>query len=92
MVAAARKAGRGLIRDFGELENLQVSRKGPSDFVSVADQRTERILVAELSKARPGYGFLLEEGGVIEGADKTHRFIIDPLDGTTNFLHSPLSS
>lgn len=87
MVAAARKAGRGLIRDFGELENLQVSRKGPSDFVSVADQRTERILVAELSKARPGYGFLLEEGGVIEGADKTHRFIIDPLDGTTNFLH-----
>jgi myo-inositol-1(or 4)-monophosphatase len=87
MVAAARKAGRGLIRDFGELENLQVSRKGPSDFVTVADQRTERILVAELSKARPGYGFLLEEGGVIEGADKTHRFIIDPLDGTTNFLH-----
>jgi myo-inositol-1(or 4)-monophosphatase len=87
MVAAARKAGRGLIRDFGELENLQVSRKGPSDFVTVADQRTERILISELSRARPGYGFLAEEGGVVEGADKTHRFIIDPLDGTTNFLH-----
>lgn len=87
MVAAARKAGRALIRDFGELEKLQVSRKGPSDFVSVADLRTERILVAELSKARPGYGFLVEESGAIEGADKTHRFIIDPLDGTTNFLH-----
>jgi len=87
MVAAARKAGRGLIRDFGELENLQVSRKGPSDFVSVADERTERILIAELSKARPGYGFLAEEGGVVEGKDKTHRFIIDPIDGTTNFLH-----
>jgi myo-inositol-1(or 4)-monophosphatase len=87
MVAAARKAGRGLIRDFGELENLQVSRKGPSDFVSVADERTERILIAELSKARPGYGFLAEEGGIVEGKDKTHRFIIDPIDGTTNFLH-----
>jgi len=87
MVAAARKAGRGLIRDFGELENLQVSRKGPSDFVSAADQRTERILIEELSKARPGYGFLAEEGGTVEGKDKTHRFIIDPLDGTTNFLH-----
>ena len=87
MIAAARKAGRGLIRDFGELENLQVSMKGPADFVSVADERTERILVEELSRARPGYGFLLEESGTIEGPDKTHRFIIDPLDGTTNFLH-----
>ncbi|MGQ0740902.1 MAG: inositol monophosphatase family protein [Alphaproteobacteria bacterium] len=87
MVSAARKAGRALIRDFGELENLQVSRKGPSDFVSVADERTERILIEELSRARPGYGFLVEESGVIEGRDKTHRFIIDPLDGTTNFLH-----
>jgi myo-inositol-1(or 4)-monophosphatase len=88
MVAAARKAGRALIRDFGELENLQVSRKGPADFVTSADQRTERILIEELSRARPGYGFLVEESGTIEGADKTHRFIIDPLDGTTNFLHS----
>src|SRR5687768_5241110 len=87
MVAAARKAGRGLIRDFGELENLQVSRKGPADFVTSADQRTERILLDELSRARPGYGFLLEEQGAVEGPDKTHRFIIDPIDGTSNFLH-----
>jgi myo-inositol-1(or 4)-monophosphatase len=87
MVAAARKAGRGLIRDFGELENLQVSRKGPADFVSTADQRTERILIEELTKARPGYGFLVEESGAIEGPDKTHRFLIDPIDGTSNFLH-----
>jgi myo-inositol-1(or 4)-monophosphatase len=88
MTTAARKAGRGLIRDFGELENLQVSMKGPADFVSTADKRTERILVEELTKARPGYNFLVEESGVIEGPDKSHRFIIDPLDGTTNFLHS----
>jgi myo-inositol-1(or 4)-monophosphatase len=87
MVAAARKAGRALIRDFGELEHLQVSMKGPADFVSVADQRTERILIEELQRTRPGYGFLVEESGTIEGPDKTHRFIIDPLDGTTNFLH-----
>lgn len=87
MTSAARKAGRRLIRDFGEVENLQISLKGPGDFVSVADQRTERILLEELQKARPGYGFLLEESGEIEGPDKTHRFIIDPLDGTTNFLH-----
>jgi myo-inositol-1(or 4)-monophosphatase len=87
MTTAARKAARGLIRDFGEIENLQVSLKGPADFVSTADERTERILVQELSKARPGYSFLVEETGVIEGRDKTHRFIVDPLDGTTNFLH-----
>jgi myo-inositol-1(or 4)-monophosphatase len=87
MVAAARKAGRALIRDFGELENLQISKKGPADFVSNADSRTERILVEELTRARPGYSFLLEEGGEIPGPDKTHRFIIDPIDGTTNFLH-----
>jgi myo-inositol-1(or 4)-monophosphatase len=87
MVAAARKAGRALIRDFGELENLQISKKGPADFVSTADSRTERILIEELTRARPGYGFLVEEGGAIEGKDKTHRFIIDPIDGTTNFLH-----
>ncbi len=87
MIAAARKAGRALIRDFGELEHLQVSMKGPADFVSVADQRTERILIEELQRTRPGYGFLVEESGIIEGPDKTHRFIIDPLDGTTNFLH-----
>ncbi len=88
MTTAARKAGRALIRDFGEIENLQVSLKGPADFVTAADERTERLLIAELSKARPGYGFLVEEQGTIEGPDKSHRFIIDPLDGTTNFLHS----
>jgi myo-inositol-1(or 4)-monophosphatase len=87
MMAAARKAGRHLIRDFGELENLQVSMKGPADFVTTADKRTERILIEELSHARPGYGFLCEESGATEGPDKTHRFIIDPIDGTTNFLH-----
>jgi myo-inositol-1(or 4)-monophosphatase len=87
MVAAARKAARGLIRDFGELENLQVSLKGPGDFVSNADRRTEKILKEELSRTRPGYGFFCEESGREEGTDKTHRFIIDPLDGTTNFLH-----
>jgi len=87
MVAAARKAGRPLIRDFGELENLQISLKGPADFVSNADERTERILIEELSRARPGYGFFCEETGKHEGPDKSHRFIIDPIDGTTNFLH-----
>src|ERR1700759_5382301 len=87
MTAAARKAGRPLIRDFNELENLQISMKGPADFVTSADKRTEKILIEELSKARPGYGFLGEEGGAITGADKTHRFIIDPIDGTTNFMH-----
>ena len=87
MMAAARKAGRGLIRDLGELENLQISKKGPADFVTSADQRTERILVDELTKARPGYCFLVEERGVIDGPDRSHRFIIDPIDGTTNFMH-----
>ncbi|MDX2258546.1 MAG: inositol monophosphatase family protein [Hyphomicrobiaceae bacterium] len=88
MVAAARKAGRSLARDFGEVEHLQVSVKGPGNFVSAADHRAEDILFAELSKARPGYGFLMEERGEIKGADATHRWIVDPLDGTTNFLHS----
>ena len=87
MIAAARKAARALKRDFGELEKLQVSLKGPANFVSAADKRAEETLYAELSKARPGYGFLGEEGGIREGADKTHRWIVDPLDGTTNFLH-----
>ncbi len=87
MQSAARKAARGLQRDFGEVENLQVSRKGPADFVSRADKKAESVIFEELSAARPGYGFLMEEGGVVEGTDKTHRFIIDPLDGTTNFLH-----
>lgn len=87
MLAAVRKAGRGLARDFGEVANLQVSRKGPADFVTAADQRAEKVLFEELSKARHGYGFLMEESGFIEGPDKTHIWIIDPLDGTTNFLH-----
>lgn len=87
MTAAAIKAGRGLKRDFGEVENLQVSVKGPADFVSAADRRAEKTLFEELSKARPGYGFLMEEQGAVEGTDKSHRWIIDPLDGTTNFLH-----
>ncbi|MES1990532.1 MAG: inositol monophosphatase family protein [Pseudomonadota bacterium] len=87
MVAAVRKAARGLQRDFGEVENLQVSMKGPGDFVSAADKKAEKVLFEELSKARPGYGFLMEESGAVEGADKSHRWIIDPLDGTTNFLH-----
>lgn len=86
MAAAARKAGRGLIRDFGEVENLQVSQKGPSDFVSTADLKAERILRQELEKARPGYGFLMEESEPVEG-DGRHRWIVDPLDGTLNFLH-----
>ena len=87
MRAAVEKAGRALRRDFGEVENLQVSKKGPGDFVSQADLKAEKILFEELSEARPGYGFLMEEHGVVEGADTTHRWIIDPLDGTTNFLH-----
>ncbi|MEM1376117.1 MAG: inositol monophosphatase family protein [Pseudomonadota bacterium] len=87
MVQAAMKAGRGLVRDFGEVQNLQVSVKGPGDFVSQADHRAEKTIHYELSKARPDYGFLMEESGVVEGADVQHRFIVDPLDGTTNFLH-----
>jgi len=87
MIAAARKAARALKRDFGEVEKLQVSLKGPANFVSAADRRAEETLYAELAKARPGYGFLGEEGGSREGADKSHRWIVDPLDGTTNFLH-----
>jgi len=87
MLAAARKAGRSLARDFGEVEQLQVSLKGPANFVSAADTRAEEILYTELVRARPGYGFLMEERGEVEGADRTHRWIVDPLDGTTNFLH-----
>lgn len=87
MEKAARKAGGRLRRDFGEVEHLQVSRKGPSDFVSKADQVAERTLWDELKVARPGWGFLLEEGGEIEGDEDQPRWIIDPLDGTSNFLH-----
>lgn len=87
MIAAARKTARALARDFGEVENLQISRKGPSDFVSAADLKAEKTLYEELSKARPGYGFVMEERGVVEGTDKTNRWLVDPLDGTSNFLH-----
>ncbi|HVV78969.1 MAG TPA: inositol monophosphatase family protein [Pseudolabrys sp.] len=87
MIAAARKTARALKRDFGEIEKLQVSLKGPGNYVSAADKRAEETLYAELAKARPGYGFIGEEGGRREGADKTHTWIVDPLDGTTNFLH-----
>lgn len=87
MVAAARKAGRSLARDFGEIENLQVSVKGPGNFVTSADHRAEKILYEELAKARHGYCFLMEEGGYIEGPDKSHTWIVDPLDGTKNFMH-----
>jgi myo-inositol-1(or 4)-monophosphatase len=87
MTDAVMKASRSLKRDFGEVENLQVSRKGPGDFVSAADRKAEKILRESLEKARPGYGFVMEEEGVIEGTDTSHRWHIDPLDGTTNFLH-----
>ncbi|HZS63096.1 MAG TPA: inositol monophosphatase family protein [Xanthobacteraceae bacterium] len=87
MIKAARLAGRTLKRDFGEVEQLQVSMKGPANFVTASDKRAEEILRQELAKARPGYGFLGEEGGRIQGSDSTHLWIVDPLDGTTNFLH-----
>ena len=87
MVQAATKAGRNLAKDFGEVENLQVSVKGPADFVSNADRRAEQIVFEELQKARPTYSFLGEEGTEVKGTDGQHRWIVDPLDGTTNFLH-----
>lgn len=87
MIKAARAAGSALARDFNEVEFLQVSKKGPADFVSNADHRAEEIIFDQLSKARPGYGFVMEERGVVKGTDKTNRFIVDPLDGTLNFLH-----
>ncbi|MBP0615352.1 inositol monophosphatase family protein [Jiella mangrovi] len=87
MTQAAMKAGRSLIRDFGEVQNLQVSVKGPADFVSNADTKAEEIVYKELSRVRPDWGFLMEERGEVEGRDPQHRWIVDPLDGTTNFLH-----
>lgn len=88
MSAAAVKAGKGLLRDFGEVDQLQVSRKGTANFVTQSDVRTEKLLQQELKKARPDFGFLLEEGGEITGKDASMRWIIDPLDGTTNFIHA----
>ncbi|SDF76674.1 inositol monophosphatase family protein [Sulfitobacter delicatus] len=87
MIKAARKAGRALVKDFREVENLQVSVKGAGDFVTKADIGAEKILKDELMGARPTYGWLAEEGGEDEGQDPTRRWIVDPLDGTTNFLH-----
>ncbi|MEQ8964291.1 MAG: inositol monophosphatase family protein [Azospirillaceae bacterium] len=86
MVRAASRAAKSLVRDFGEVEQLQVSRKGPADFVSNADRDAEKILREELAKARPKFGFLLEESGAVAG-ESGQRWIVDPLDGTTNFLH-----
>ncbi|MGH1403147.1 MAG: inositol monophosphatase family protein [Alphaproteobacteria bacterium] len=87
MMRAAEKAARSLIRDFNEVEHLQVSQKGPGDFVSAADRRAEELIFEELKKARPDYSFLMEETGAVQGSDSEYRWIIDPLDGTTNFLH-----
>src|SRR3954454_6776411 len=88
MTDAARKAARGLNRDFGELAELQVAKKAPADFVSAADLKAEQVIFEALTKARPGYSFHGEERGLVEGTDKTHTWIVDPLDGTTNFLHA----
>ncbi len=87
MIKAAEKAAKSLNRDFGEVEQLQVSRKGPADFVTAADKRAEQIIHDELLKARPGFSFLMEEGGEVKGTDGENRWIIDPLDGTHNFMH-----
>lgn len=87
MINAVRRSTRGLMRDFGEVENLQVSLKGPADFVTKADKRVEEILFEELKKARPAFGFQMEEGGDVLGKDPTSRWIIDPIDGTMNFIH-----
>jgi myo-inositol-1(or 4)-monophosphatase len=87
MTDAVTKASRSLKRDFGEVENLQVTLKGPGDFVSQADRKAEKVIFETLEKARPGYGYVMEESGVVEGSDKSHRWHIDPLDGTSNFLH-----
>jgi myo-inositol-1(or 4)-monophosphatase len=88
MEAAVRKAARGVVRDFGEVDKLQVSKKGIANFVTSADIRTDKILIEELQRARPKFSFLTEESGVIAGADTARRFVIDPIDGTTNFIHA----
>ncbi len=88
MTAAVRKAARAVQRDYGEVSLLQISQKGPGDYVTAADKRCDKILREELAKVRPGYGFLTEESGKLAGSDPDHRFIIDPIDGTTNFMHA----
>ena len=85
ILRACAKASRSLIRDYGEIENLQVSTKGPGDFVTSADKRTEKIIIEELQKAHPDYGFVTEESGIINKENKSNRWIIDPIDGTMNF-------
>ena len=87
MIKACEKASKVIIRDFGEVENLQVAKKGPRDFVTKTDKRVEKILIEEFSKAKKNYSFLTEESGIIENNDKDKIWIIDPIDGTTNFLH-----
>ena len=87
MQTAARKASRKMLRDFNEIEHLQVARKGPLEFVARAKKLAQETMIEMLSEARPGYGFLLEDGGDVVGSDKTHRFIIDPMAGTTNYQH-----
>ncbi|MFN7662752.1 MAG: inositol monophosphatase family protein [Alphaproteobacteria bacterium] len=87
MIEAAESAGRSLIRDFNEVEKLQIAKKGPADFVSMADKRAEKNIYEVLKKARPDYCFLMEEKGIEENSDKDNQWIVDPLDGTTNFLH-----
>ena len=87
MIKACEKASKVIIRDFGEIENLQVAKKGPRDFVTKTDKRVEEILIGELTKSKKNYSFLTEESGKIVNSDKDKRWIIDPIDGTTNFLH-----
>ena len=87
MIKACEKASKIIIRDFGEIEKLQVTKKGPRDFVTKTDKRVEKILIEELTKAKKNYSFLTEESGKIENNDKDKIWIIDPIDGTTNFLH-----
>ena len=88
MTAAIRKAAKGVVRDFGEVDKLQISRKGAANFVTNADTRTDQLLIEELQKARPKYGFLTEESGQIGNPNLKQRFVIDPIDGTTNFIHA----
>ncbi len=88
MTAAVRKAAKGVARDFGEVDKLQISKKGAANFVTNADLRTDKMLIDELSKARPKFSFLTEESGIIKSAEDKHRFVIDPIDGTTNFIHA----
>lgn len=87
MIRAAEKASKALLRDFSEVEHLQVSRKGPSDFVTAADKRSEKTIFEELKKAKPDWSFIMEESGQVKGSDPDHVWIIDPLDGTHNFMH-----